>query len=93
MTCRQLARRRLLLELGTKLGPADKQYCSACKEDEVPFPATRCKECNAIHLRVIRCSKSLDEGSLEAWDNMSKEKKAAFTKEAHGLTREHLRAG
>ena len=90
MTCRQLARRGLLLELGTKLGPTDKQYCSVCKKE---IPISRCKASNAIHRRVIRCSKSLDEGSLEAWDNMSKEKKAAFTKEAHGLTREHLRAG
>ena len=69
-----------------------KRFCSACHKVEIEAPLSRCKECNAVNMRVLRCKKSMDEGSIEAWDNMSKEKKAEFIKESHELLGNELKA-
>ena len=66
--------------------------CSVCKVVEVVIPISRCKECNAINMRVMRCRESLDEESLKSWDNMSKEKRVEFIKEARGLMGHQLKA-
>ena len=66
--------------------------CSLCHEVEIPNTLTRCKECNKGYQRILLYKNQLNEASLDAWDNMSKEKKSAFIKENHVLTGENLKA-
>ena len=66
--------------------------CSFCHQTQVTPPVTRCKECNKVYQRVILCKNQLNEGSLEAWDKMPKDKKVAFIKESHDLMGENLKA-
>ena len=71
----------------------EQKSCSFCHQIQITPPMTRCKECNKVYQRVILDKNQLNEGSLEAWDNMSREKKkAAFIKENHELTGENLKA-
>ena len=66
--------------------------CSFCHQIQITPPVTRCKECNKVYQRVILYKNQLNEGSLEAWDKMPKEKKIAFIKENHELMGENLKA-
>ena len=65
---------------------------SLCHEVEIPNALTRCKECNKGYQRILLYKGQLERASLDAWDNMSKEKKSAFIKENHVLTGENLKA-
>ena len=66
--------------------------CSLCHEVEIPNTLTRCKDCNKGYQRILLYKKQLEGASLDAWDNMSKEKKSAFIKENHMLTGDNLKA-
>ena len=66
--------------------------CSQCKEVTLQHPHTRCTKCNTVYNRVLECKKKLDSGSIEAYDKMSKEKKAEFIKLAKDLSGKETKA-
>ena len=61
-------------------------WCSQCKNVKFQHPHTRCKGCNTIYNRALECKKKLDRGSIEAYDKMTKEKKAEFIE----LAKDHM---
>ena len=54
------------------------KLCSQCKTATVMPPATRCKPCHALYNRVYEARKLMDEGSIEVWDKLDRDKKAEF---------------
>ena len=69
-------------------GPEKEHMCRLCKNEKAMPPGTRCKHCNRLYERVR------DEGYIEVWDNMDKDKRNEFirsAKEANGRNLFHTR--
>ena len=68
------------------------KLCSQCKTATVMPPATRCKPCHALYNRVYEAKKLMDEGSIEVWNKLDRDKKAEFINASKALTVDDLKA-